>query len=71
MLKIKKDSPDIYDAVAQAYAMSGDFDNAIAAEKRAVKLKPRDENLKKRLAEMERVREGIKKGEYHKSGKRQ
>ena len=66
VVKVKKDSPEVYDAIAQAYAMSGDFEKAVNAEKKAVKLRPSDEGLKKRLAEMEKVREGIKKGEYHK-----
>lgn len=66
IVKAKKDSPEVYDAIAHAYAMSGDFEKAVDAEKRAVKLRPSDENLKKRLAEVERVMEGIKKGEYHK-----
>ena len=67
VLKIKKDDADVYDSVAQAYAMSGDFEKAIAAEKKALKLKPGDEALKKRLAEMVRLREAIKKGEFHKN----
>lgn len=67
VLKTKKDSAEVYDVVAQAYAMSNDFEKAVNAEKKAVKLKPKDENFKKRLAEMERVREGFKKGEYHKN----
>ncbi|MBI3753947.1 MAG: tetratricopeptide repeat protein [Deltaproteobacteria bacterium] len=72
VLKVKRDSPELYDAVAQTYAVSGDFEKAVDAEKKAVKLKPSDENLKKRLAEMQRLRDAIKKGEYHKkAGDRQ
>ena len=66
IIKVKKDIPEVYDAIAHAYAMSGDFEKAVDAEKRAVKLRPSDEKFKKRLAELERVMEGIKKGEYHK-----
>jgi Tfp pilus assembly protein PilF len=66
IVKVKKDSPEVHDAIAQAYAMSGDFEKAVNAGKKAVKLRPSDEGLQKRLAEMEKVREGIKKGEYHK-----
>ena len=61
IVKVKKDSPEVYDAIAQAYAMSGDFEKAVNAEKKAVKLKPSDENLKKRLEEMEKIQQAIKK----------
>lgn len=60
-VKAKKDSPEMLDTLAQIYAVKGDFDKAIDIEKKAVKLKPLDEDLKKRLAEMEKVRQGIKK----------
>lgn len=66
-VKAKKDSPEMFDTLAQIYAIKGDFDKAVDAEKKAVRLKPSDDNLKKRLAEMEKVRQGIKKGEYHKN----
>lgn len=65
VLKVKKDSPEVYDAIAQSYAISGDFEKAVDAGKKAVKLRPKDENLRNRLAEMEKVREGIRKGTYH------
>lgn len=68
-VKTKKDSPEMFDTLAQIYALKGDFEKAVDAEKKALRLKPSDENLKKRLAEMERVRQGIKKGEYHKNQK--
>lgn len=72
VLKEKKDSPELFDAAAQAYAASGDFERAVNAEKKAVKLKPSDENFRKRLAEMQKIRDAVKKGEYHKeTGKRQ
>ena len=58
IIKVKKDIPEVYDAIAHAYAMSGDFEKAVDAEKRAVKLRPSDEKFKKRLAELERVMEG-------------
>lgn len=61
-LESKKDSPEIYDGIAEINAIRGDFDRAVEAEKKAVRLDPKNEVYKKRLAEMEKVREGIKKG---------
>lgn len=66
IIKVKKDSPEAYDAIAHAYAISGDFEKAVNAEKRAVKLMPSNEQFKKRLAELERVMKGMKKGGHHK-----
>jgi tetratricopeptide (TPR) repeat protein len=53
-LKEKKDSPELYDALAQVHAMGGDFDKAVEAEKMAVRLNPDDEAMKKRLEELEK-----------------
>lgn len=66
IIEVKKDIPEVYDAIAHAYAMGGYFEKAVNAEKRALKLRPSDDKFKKRLAELERVMEGIKKGEYRK-----
>ncbi len=65
LLKVERDNPDIYTALAQAYAMSGDFEKAVEIQKRAVELKPDDEKLKGRLKEMERILEGLKTGKFH------
>jgi tetratricopeptide (TPR) repeat protein len=65
ILKSKKDIPDVYSAIAQSHAKDGDFAKAVEAQKEAVELNPEDENLKKRLSEMERIREGLKKGGVH------
>ena len=67
VLKTRKNSPEIYDALAEAYALKGDFDNAVFFEKKAVSLSPGDEVLKKRLSEMQKIREAVKKGEYRES----
>ena len=67
VLKTRKNSPEVYDALAEAYALKGDFDNAISFEKKAVSLSPGDEVLKKRLSEMRKIREAVKKGEYRES----
>ncbi len=65
-LKVKKDSAEIYDAMAETHALGNDFENAISYEKKALKLKPKDARLKQRLAEMERLIAGVKKGDFHK-----
>lgn len=65
---VKKDSPLVYDAIAEANALSGDFEKAVEAEQKALRLDPKNEVLKKRLAEMERVRKGIKEGKDHMGG---
>ena len=64
-VKEKKDSPEIFDALARLYATRGDFGSAILAEKKALRLRPGDEAMEKRLVEMERLRDAIKKGEFH------
>lgn len=62
VLKVKKDSADVYDAIAEAHALTGDFDKAIDAEKMALKLHPKNiELLKKRLSDMEKIRDAQKK----------
>ncbi len=66
ILEEKKDVPDVYSAIAQSYAKDGDFEKAVEAQKKAVELNPDDEILRKRLSEMERVREGLKSGVFHK-----
>lgn len=66
VLKHKSDEPSVYDAIAESYAREGDFDAAIKAEKKALKLKPDDEKLKARLSEMEKVKAGMEKGDFHK-----
>lgn len=62
VLKTRKNSPEIYDALAEAYALKGDFDSAVSFEKKAVSLSPGDEVLKKRLFEMQKIKEAMKKG---------
>ncbi len=66
VVKIKKDDATVYDALAQVYALKGEYEKAVEAEKKAVELKPDDETLKRRLKEMERITEALKKGDYHK-----
>lgn len=62
IVKVKKDSADVYDAIAEAHALTGDFDKAIDAEKTALKLRPKNiEILQKRLSEMEKFRDDQKK----------
>lgn len=62
VVKVKKDSADVYDAIAEAHALTGDFDKAIDAEKMALKLRPKNiEVLKKRLSMMEKIRDAQKK----------
>ncbi len=65
-LKVKKDSAEIYDAMAETHALGNDFEGAVSYEKRALKLKPKDPRLKQRLAEMEKILAGVKKGAFHK-----
>ncbi len=65
VIAVKGDSPEVYDALAETYAITGDFDKAIAAEKKAVRFDPKKEILRKRLSEMEKVRAGIKKNVSH------
>lgn len=65
-LKVKKDSAELYDAMAETYALGNDFEGAISYEKKALKLKPEDARLRHRLAEMERLLAGVKKGAFHK-----
>lgn len=65
-LKVKKDSAEIYDAMAEAYALGNDFEGAISYERKALKLKPKDARLKQRLTEMERILACVKKGGFHK-----
>lgn len=65
---VKKDSPLVYDAIAEANALSGDFEKAVEAEQKALRLDPKNEVLKKRLVEMERVGKGIKEGKDHMGG---
>ena len=62
VLKTRKNSPEIYDAFAEAYALKGDFDKAVFFEKKAVSLSPGDEALKERLSEMQKIRDAMKKG---------
>jgi len=64
-VKEKKDSPELFDALARLYAGRGDFGNAILAEKKALRLRPGDKAMKKRLGEMERLRDAVKKGEFN------
>ncbi len=64
-LKVKKDSAEIYDAMAESYALGNEFENAMTYEKKALKLKPRDARLKQRLAEMEKILAGARKGAFH------
>ena len=61
----RKDNPDVYTALAEAYAMGGDFEKAVEAQKRAVELRPEDEGLRRRLEEMEKLLEGLKRGDFH------
>lgn len=68
VVSVKKDSSQVYDAIAEANALSGDFEKAIEAEKKALRLDPKNEVLKKRLSEMERVGKGIKEGQNHRDG---
>lgn len=68
VVSVKKDSSQVYDAIAEANALSGDFEKAVEAEKKALKLDPENDTLKKRLAEMERVGKGVKEGKDHRGG---
>lgn len=65
IIAVKGDSPEVYDALAETYAITGDFDKAIDAERKAVRLDPKKEILRKRLSEMEKVRAGLKKKAIH------
>jgi hypothetical protein len=44
--------------------MGGDFEKAVEAEKKAVRLNPDDDALGKRLEEMERLKAAIKSGDF-------
>jgi tetratricopeptide (TPR) repeat protein len=66
-LKEKRDSPELYDALAQVHAMGGDFEKAVEYEKKAVRLKPDDEVLKRRLEELEKLESAVKEGGSHKA----
>lgn len=70
VLKVKKDSPDVYDAMAEANAQSGDFEKAIESEKKALSLNPKSDVLKKRLSDMEKARDAGNKKESQKGDKR-
>ncbi|MBI5561157.1 MAG: tetratricopeptide repeat protein [Deltaproteobacteria bacterium] len=63
-------SPELYDTLAQVYAMEGDFEKAVKAERKALALKPGDEAIRGRLAEMERLKEALKKGGFHRQDKK-
>jgi tetratricopeptide (TPR) repeat protein len=65
-LREKQDSPELYDALAQAHAMGGDFEKAVEALKKAVQLNPDDEVLGKRLEEMEELQAAVKSGDLWK-----
>ncbi len=79
-LKEKDDSSEIYDMLARAYAMSGDFDSAVRAEESAIKYyKANDtvegdraeanedelEGMKQRLSEMKRIAKAESGGGFH------
>lgn len=61
----KKDNADLYDSLAQAYAMTGDFKKAQGAIKKAVKLRPDDRELSLRLEEINKINKGIEKKDFH------
>ncbi len=66
ILSVKKDVPEVYDALAEAYALQGDFVKAAQAEKKALKIKPKNEVFKKRLSEMESLAKGMRTAESSK-----
>ncbi len=65
VVKVKTDSPDLYDSLAQAYAMSGDFKKSYSAIKKAVALAPGDESLNIRYEEIKKINKAIKEGKFH------
>lgn len=60
ILRVKKDVPEVYDALAESYALQGDFVKAVQAEKKALGIKPKNEVYKKRLSEMESLAKGMR-----------
>ncbi len=56
LLKTKKDSPELYSALARAEAMMGNIDASIANQRKALKLRPDDATMKQILAELERFK---------------
>lgn len=66
ILRVKKDVPEVYDALAEAYALQGDFIKALEAEKKALKIKPKNEAFKKRVSEMESLAKGMRTAESSK-----
>lgn len=60
ILRVKKDIAEVYDALAEAYALQGDFVKASEAEKKALKIKPKNEVFKKRFSEMESLAKGMR-----------
>lgn len=66
----KKDDPGIYDTLARAYALTGDYESAVRAEEKALSLKPDADIFKKRLEEMRRLRDALESGGFHAEAKR-
>ncbi len=63
LLKAKKDSPELYSALARAEAMMGNIDASIANQRKAVKLRPNDAAMQRILADLERFKkEGASPG---------
>ena len=65
LVKADKKSSDYHSALAQAYAVKGDFDKAYSSVSTALKLNPSDEELQKRKVELGRIKDAIKKGDFH------
>ncbi|MDH4227938.1 MAG: tetratricopeptide repeat protein [Deltaproteobacteria bacterium] len=58
--KAKGDRADMYDTLARAYTFKGDYANAIAAEKKAVELAPKEKLYKARLDELVKFEKAVK-----------
>lgn len=69
-LDAKPDSAELYDTLAEVNALAGDFERAVSAEEEAVRLRPDDERLAKRLKQMQMFGQALEEGGYH-GGKKQ
>lgn len=64
-IKVKKDSPELYDLLAEISAQKGLFAEAIGYEEKALKLDPDNETYEKRLNAMKEIFNARKSGQFH------